>query len=91
MYKQFEDEIRSQDYSTSSIESPNDGQAALLIASGLLANDVIEVQIEGQLKRLLQRVLYINIKELLKNLTQMVLLLVFQKLMLIKQNCMHCL
>lgn len=29
LYKQFEDEIKSQDYSTSSIESPNDGQAAL--------------------------------------------------------------
>lgn len=46
--RMFENEIRGIDYSTSSIESPNDGQAALLIASGALSNQILEVNIDGE-------------------------------------------
>lgn len=55
IYKMFENEIRIQDYMTSSIESPNDGQAALLIASGALSNDIIEVVINGETEKIITK------------------------------------
>lgn len=48
----FKDSVQSSAFSSSAIEQPNDGQAAILIASGII-DDVVELKIEGEMEEVI--------------------------------------